>query len=246
MSHQRRYLSVLFLALLSTITLAQDAPTVVRTWLQQRHVSLGLTAKDATNWIVTSSSTDHKGVTYLYIEQMAHGLPVHGAVASFAVRSGEVVSFGNRLRADVHGKTSAAAPTLSATDALRNAAEQLALPPSATRVLISTSTYELVLGAESLSHDPIPAHLMHEALPDGRILLASDLTIRSINHINWWHLAVDAHSGKILRNIDYIVHCDMPSTSARAYRALDGLALTPSPLAPPPDGAGYRVFPFPT
>jgi extracellular elastinolytic metalloproteinase len=246
MINQRRSQFVPLLLLLSTTTLAQDAPSEVRSWLQQRHASLGLTAKDATDWTVTSTSADKKGVTYLYIEQMAHGLPVHGAVASFAVRSGEMVSFGNRLRADVSGKTFAPAPALSAVDALRNAAEQLELPALEPRVLRSSSTNDVVLDGTGISHDPIPARLIYEALPDGRIALAWDLTIRSVTSTHWWHLAVDAHSGKILRNNDYIVHCAAPSVGTSGYRAMDDLALAPSPLAPPPDGAEYRVFPFPT
>ena len=120
--------------------------------------------------------------------------PDSGAISWLATdgdSGGSSVDFGVRV-SDADGETAErsftvnvlnVAPTLSAMDALRNAAEQLALPTSATRVVGSTSANELVLSAERLSHDPIPAHLIHEAMPDGRILLAWDLTILSLIHI---------------------------------------------------------------
>ena len=145
MMYQRPSVLLHLFLLFGTISLAQDPASVVRGWLQQQHASLGLTAKDATDWTVTSTSTDKKGVTYVYIEQVAHGLPVRGAVASFAVRSGTVVSFGNRLRADVLGRTTAPAPSLDAVDALRQAVAQLGLPAWDSRVLRSNSITDLVL-----------------------------------------------------------------------------------------------------
>lgn len=231
---------------LSALTSAQDATSVVRRWLWKNHVSLGLTPRDAADWRVTSSSTDRKGVTYVYIEQIAHGLSVHGAVASFAVRSGEVVSFGGRLRGDVAGNAPAPSPTMGPLGSLRSAMEQLGLPAVASGVLSASSPNDLLLDGTGISHEPIPAHLTYEAIPNGRIALIWDLTIRSTNNINWWHLAVDGHTGEILRNNDHYTHCAWPSPGARAYRALDDLTLPASPLAPPPDGPAYRVFAYPT
>lgn len=234
------------LVLLGIVCSAQDAQSVVRDRLMRSRGPLGLTLKDVQDWTVTSSSTDQKGVTYLHIRQMAHGLPVMGAVASFAVRSGEVVSFGNRLRADVDGKTTSPTPTLTATDALRSAAEQLGLPLPSTRSPRAPSSTEAILEAGNISKDPVPARLIYEALPDGRIALAWDLTIRSTDNRHWWHLAVDARTGTVLRNNDYFTHCSHPGSFRRAYRAMDDLALLPALPAAPPDGAVYRVFPFPT
>ncbi len=227
-------------------SVAQDAPALVREFLHERRSTSGLTEKDAMDWRITSSSTDKKGITYLYIEQSAHGLSVHGAVASFAVRSGEVVSFGDRLCRDVSGKAPAPVPTLSATDALFRAAMNLGLPAPEPHVERTISTNDLVFDRAGISLDPISAKLIYEALPDGRIALAWDLTIRSITNTDWWHLAVDAHDGNILRNNDYFVHCAASAPVTSAYRALDDLARAPSPLAPPPDGSAYRVFPYPT
>lgn len=234
---------VWFLLLVGGVTVAQDAASAVRDRLRQQQTLLGLTTKDATDWTVTSSSTDKKGITYLYIEQTAHGLPIHGAVASFAVRSGEVVSFGDRLCRDASGKAPSPVPALSATDALRSAAASLGLPATERHVQRVLSTHHLVLDGAGISLDPIAAKLVYEVVPDGRIALAWDLTIRSINGNNWWHVAVDAHTGTIVRNNDYIQHCAVAPIGPTAYHALDDLAVPPTP---PGSGAAYRVFPFPT
>ncbi|HNK41330.1 MAG TPA: hypothetical protein PL002_09095, partial [Flavobacteriales bacterium] len=57
MIRSARPLLLTLMLLFSILTVAQDARTVVRQWLEQHHSSLGLTEKDATDWTVTSSTT---------------------------------------------------------------------------------------------------------------------------------------------------------------------------------------------
>ena len=246
MIRSARPLLLTLMLLFSILTVAQDARTVVRQWLEQHHSSLGLTEKDATDWTVTSSSTDKKSVTYLYIRQVAQGLPVHGAEASFAVRAGAVVSFGDRLIADAQTRATSPSPGIHAADAIKAAAAQLGLPVAEPGLRYGSSATDLLFDGSGISRDPIPAQLIYQALPDGSIMLAWDLTIRTTDGRHWWHVAVDAHTGDILRTNDYTTHCAVPFPTGRGYRALDDLALPSSPLAPPPDGSSYRVFPFPT
>ncbi|MBX2980594.1 MAG: T9SS-dependent M36 family metallopeptidase [Flavobacteriales bacterium] len=229
-------------------SLAQDATTVVRAWLQANHEAYGLEAADVADWTVTSASTDRKGVSYLYIQQRANGLPLQGAVANFAVREGRVLTFGNRLQVGVAARVPAVVGALDAEAALRHAALELGLGMPTGGVLRRTSSTELLLATNGVSHDPIPARLVYQPLRDGSIRLAWDLTIRSLVSPNWWHLSVDANDGSILHSTDHIVHCShTPDQFTRPYSAWDELVRAPAPPAPMPmDGAGYRVFPFPT
>lgn len=228
------------------ISMAQDARTVAQDWLNERKVQLGLSEKDATSWEVTSGSTDSKGISYVYIRQTVNGLPVQGAVANFAMRDGKVVSFGDRLLRDVSAKVNGPAPALDAKEAVRAAARELGLTASDVGVEGKASRTRLMLGRCGISSEPIPAQLLYQPVEGGAVRLAWDLTIRSATTSHWWHMAIDANTGKMLRNHDYTVECAIPTGSfSRGYDAMNDLLLPSAPAMPPPDGSSYRVFAIP-
>ena len=239
--------TLLFALLLPvTVVHAQDPSPVIRQWMQDHHASIGLSIEEARAFTITSSHTDRKGVTYAYIQQHVHGLPVFGAVANFAIRDGEVIHFGNRLIANISDQAPSASPALDAIEALHRAADHLNISVIDARVLIEHSPVDLKLSSSGISHDPIPAKLIFQPVKDEGLRLAWDFTIRSTSSPNWWRSAVDAIDGRILRQTDLIVDCDHEEyRSAGTYNAMDDLAIAP-PALMPPDGAGYRAFAFPT
>lgn len=245
MTNPLRIVLLLVLLPLAISGMGQAPAQVLGSWLKEKQAELGLSDKDVAEWTITSSSTDKKGVTYVYIQQHVDGLPVFGAVANFALRDGAVVAFGDRLKRDVATNAPAARPSMDARQALRKAAEQLGLKAEGVRIQHSTSPTELILSSSGISYDPIPARLIHQRDGNGELRLAWDLTIRSNSSPNWWHLAVDASNGTILRTTDHIVQCHHPEGAfQRPYDAMQDLARTP-PAAMLQDGSGYRVFAFP-
>lgn len=227
--------------------MAQMPNEALRGWLLEQQEKLGLSTKDVQEWTITSSSTDKKGVSYVYIRQTVNGLPVHGAVANFALRDGAVVAFGERLMRNVADDAPSAKPGMDAPQALRRSAQQLGLTAKGVRVLRSESPNHLILDPSGISHDPIPARLIYQPDEHGNLKLSWQLTIRSTSSPNWWNIAVDANTGSILRTGDYIVHCDHAAgTFERPYNALDDLVRAPAAAALLLDGAGYRVFDFPS
>ncbi len=240
--------SVLFLTLLSLATtgFCQTPAELIGPWLRERQEELGLSDKDVEDWTITSSSTDKKGVTYVYIRQQVNALPVFGAVANFALRDGAVVAFGDRLLRNAAVDAPSATPGMDAQQALRRAAQRLGLDATGVRVQHRSSPTDLLLSTSGISHDPIPARLIYQPDANGALNLAWDLTIRSNSSPNWWHLAVDAGTGTILRTTDHIVQCAHPvGAFERPYDALDDLARAPDAAAMLQDGSGYRVFAFP-
>lgn len=236
-----------FLLLLLPSIQAQDPVDAVRERLRETHMALGLTAEEASNWTVTSTSTDKKGVSYVYIRQELAGLPVFGAVANFAVRDGRVLHMGDRLERGLTQRLPSTTPVLSAEQALRAVARELELAPTDIRVVDQKSDRELTLSASGASRDPIPARLIIQPTKDGALRLAWALTIRSVATPNWWNVSVDANTGELLRKMDQMVSCSVHAgTFERPYDAMADLGRQPVPAASPLDGSGYLVFPFPT
>lgn len=241
------------LALLSLNCLAQGGEAPVDQWLLAHRTEWGITARDAAEWTVTSHGTDKRGVSYVYIRQTANGLPVAGAVANFALEDGQVVYAGNRLQADVAGRTAAATPQVGAEEALRMLARHLGIAVAEVQVEKRWSPADLLLGRSGISLDPIPAKLVYQPV-EGRhaIPLAWELVVRERGGQHWWRAAVDAHSGAVLRLDDRVTHCALPPGSfARGYNAMAELAPqqhggTSSARGGERDAAGYRIFPLPT
>lgn len=239
-------LALCALTLASFTTLrAQDAETVVREHLSANRAALGLTTKDVEHVVVTDRSTSaQSGTTFIYIQQTAHGLPVHNAVANFAVRDGRVVHAGDRLIRDVAGKAGAATPGLDASQAVLAATAQLGQTATGdAHVLRVREDGALELDPAGIALDPIKARLIYQPIADGRVLLAWDLTIRSVNGHDHWHLGVDAFSGAILRNNNYVVECAFPTEGMSAMD--DAMTCSPAAAAPLPAPDGYRVYAVP-
>lgn len=246
---------VLFLLFLSLVhpARAQDIMGQVRQWMQEHAEEWDLDGTEATMWEVTDTHTDKDGITYLYLRQTVHDLPVEGGVANFALRNGRVVGSGNRLQPDLLRRVAAPVPALDVRAALRKAAAAVGLIPRDIRVQERRSKYDLLLTPSAISTHPIPARLIYQAgSPEASTVpLAWEFGIREHGGQHWWRVVVDAHGGEVLRTDDRVVHCTVPSFTGSTGTPLWHDLLRPSaptPLAapPPPDGASYRVFALPT
>ena len=239
----------LFAGLLSaTALVAQDDVTMIRSYLLENADRSGLASTDVEQWRVTDRpSSKAAGTSIVHVVQTANGLDVHNAVGTFALREGHVVHFADRFVRNVHSKVGPAAPAITATQALMHAAKELDLLLSEEPVVLRElpdGSFEL--STAGIAHDPVRALLLYQPIKDGSIRLAWDLTIRSLNNINWWHLAVDASTGQLLRTNDYIVECRFPFDShVHANERKSSGAPDVAEIAAMPGTSGYRVFDVP-
>lgn len=227
--------------------MAQEDLSILRNHLLQERARLGLTAADVQQWRVTDRpSSKAPGTTIIHVNQTVNGLDVHNAIGTFAVRDGKVIHFADRFVRDVASKAGSASPSLTASDALRAAAQEMGIDlTSAPTVLRQLPGGAVDLSPSGISMGPILAELIYQPVKEGAVLLAWDLTIRSVNTANWWHLAVDANTGALLRENDYIVECQFPHEGHAHHVADKGQPagdMAPELLV---GGGGYRVFNLP-
>jgi len=233
--------------LITTLIHAQAEADPIRSYVQAKAADLGLTSADAEHWRVSDRpSSKAPGVTIVHVTQTVHGLDVHNAMGTFALRDGRVVHFVHRFVRDAASKAGAPVPAITAIDALRAAAKELNMVITGEpTILHALPDGVLALSPSGIAHDPIRASLLYQPVKDGTLRLAWDLTIRSVSSNNWWHLAVDASSGELLRQNDYIVECRFHGGDQRhAAAGAAVLAEAALPEAPPLTG-GYRVFDTP-
>jgi cysteine-rich repeat protein len=158
------------------------------------------------------------GITHLYLRQRVAGIDVFDSDVTVSVDPrGRIYSRDSNLVADAEGRANAQQPLLGAAEAISRAAEHLGLEataPQSLRTPGGVAREEVFLGG-AVSKDEIPVKLEYVPLEGADIRLAWNLVIRMPNGRHWWNLHVDAVTGEVLRQNDWIAH------------------------------ASYRVFPFP-
>lgn len=228
MHRRSRYLTLVFAiscAVLGTAAQAATAPEVALRHVQQQRSALGLSESDAEAVAVSDSYTSqHSGVTHVYLLQRVDGLDVYGATANVNVgRDGQVLSFDSDLVRNIASSINRRTPVLDATQAATAAAAGVGLTLTAPLQVLESGTQQVLLSTGGISLSPIAAKLIYQPV-DGAVRLAWNVEIEELTQQHWWSIRVDAENGAILSKEDYVDH----------------------EAAPVADGSSYRVFPIPT
>ncbi len=166
------------------------------------------------------------GITHLYLKQQVDGIDVFGGNVTMAVdRDGRILTRGERLVRNLQGRIGARQPTIGAAEAVARAADHLGIAaPAAPQVsrLVGGPAQEQVLEPGGVSRDEIPVKLEYVPRPGAGIRLAWNLVIRTPDGRHWWNLHVDAQTGAVLRQNDWMRH--------------DSYSVFPLPLKNPDDG----------
>jgi hypothetical protein len=225
--------------------------------LRRSAPDLGLTRADVSSVEVTSSYTSrHNGVTHVYVRQQHEGLPVFNAVGGVhLLPSGEVLSMDARFVRDLARKAPSANPSLAADGAIRSAARALDLGGDATMTLEVEQDGERIALFDGglVSRDPIPTELGYWLRDDGTVALAWKLVIHEWNEdADWWEMAIDAASGQVLKQHNYVVkhhwhslRKHVPASQAFARHWQQAREPQSGTLAHARATGSYRVFPLP-
>jgi hypothetical protein len=192
---------------------------------------LGLKADDLTGYTVTSQYTsEHNGVTHIYLQQSIQGLDVLGAYINVNLSAaGEIINVGSSFISSDAASKSWAFPSaaLSASDALRSLAYDFGWSLDVTPSAASSSfpgdfSYSTILDARGVSLEDIPAELVFVPLEGGGMELAWNLLVQTTDGQHAYNAAVSADDGELLHLNDWI--------SADSYRVYD------APFESPNDG----------
>lgn len=222
--------------------------------LRLKAADYGVSAADLADLQVSSQHTsEHNGVTYVYLAQHFQGRAVAGGVATVSVaKDGVVLHVAESLVANLREATGSA--SLDARGALEAAAEELELdvPEASVEKRASGAEQATVLSPAGISQEEIPARQVWQPTEDG-LRLAWELVIDEADAAHLWQIVVDAETGEALSVEDWTDHDHAGHLHGLARGAHQftqpsvltprtGLAGSPNPVI---DGSSYRVFAFP-
>lgn len=233
-----------------------DALQIALDYIRRNRRELGLTGADIGDVVVTDYYVSaHNGVTHIYLRQQYKGIEVFGADININVAAdGSIINLGNSFVPNLPAAVNAQNPRRAATDAVESAARHLGLNlnrPLQVLSLQSGAQREALLSDGGISRQEIPARLIYQPVSSSEVRLAWLIEIEEIDNPNWWAMTVDAETGAVLAQIDYVDHdtWGSPDAASANHTAAPGLGVfSAAPTSLPwfqTDGAAYNVFALP-
>ena len=222
-----------------------QAFTSVLNHFEARQAAFGLSDSDLTDVAVTDEYvSQHNGVTHVYLRQKVNGVELYNARASAHVTpAGRVVGLHSTFVADAASRAAAATPSLTVEGAIEAAAQHLDLNMSEVPAILepADARHRMLLSGADLSLEPIPAQLVYFATESGALRLAWDLAIYQRDARHWWNVQVDAQSGAVLDQTDWVVEDEWVSEGPKP----DYRPLAPSPAVGARASGSYNVWAMP-
>ena len=205
-----------FYILLATNLSAQSLEFIVQQQLEAFAPQSNLSPADISDWRITDHHVSQQsGIQHIYIRQQYQGIEIIGANADLHLTSkGKAAfSFHSKFISNIVSQVnnSNTSPQLSAIEAVESAASELGYRLSTPLSIIKTFDnigQDILLSNGGISLEDIPAKIVYQTGQNGELKLAWDISILELNQQNWWSIRVDAATGKILDQNNWIVTCN--------------------------------------
>ncbi|MFC4635451.1 T9SS-dependent M36 family metallopeptidase [Dokdonia ponticola] len=236
----------------ATLTNAQDYGTIIRDHLDANRSTLGITTQDISGLTITDEVFSRTSqTTHVYTNQSINNIPVFNGGVNVAFKDGSIIHVASNLQKDIASRVNATAPVVTPTQAASQAAIALGLGSSNFSLNQTISSQEFVLTQGGVSLEEVPVKLVYQPTEDNALKLAWDLSIHTLDAKHWYSVRVDALSGELLQQHDWVVSCTFEShnheatnsvaQSASEFSMNQQTAIANELLA----GEQYNVFPMP-
>ena len=228
--------SVLFLAILN-VCLGQNETVSIQRYLQEHAGSWNLKSSDLADLeVVSSASSKASNTKHVKVRQTKNGVSIIDGFGIVTVRNNEVIHVTSNFVAVSDPVNHTA---LIAEEAVTAAMKHLDLADVPLKQLQNTGNSFLFAKA-GISKVDIPVKLFL-GNDNGQLLYIWDLSISPLNSDHWWSMRINAETGEVLFQNDWVTHCSVEHCSGENHHA------TPSRMVPPPPpGADqYQVYALP-
>ena len=242
---------VMFVLAFSTLQ-AQDYMTLLKDNLLTTRAADGLLEQDVEELSTYNQYLSRKnGVVHLYAIQKVNGIEVFNGNVSAAFKGEQIVHIGDNLRRGIVGSVNATTPVLSPLQAATTASELLGAGNANFSILETISGQEVLLNQGGVSFDNVPVKLVYQTTEDNQLKLAWDLSIHMTNQPHWYSVRIDALTGELLNQQDWIVSCTFDShkhgntTSVASKESEEVFGFAQEAASVALAGEQYNVFPMP-
>ncbi|KAI8895827.1 Fungalysin metallopeptidase-domain-containing protein [Globomyces pollinis-pini] len=167
--------------------------------------------------LVKQFHRDNFGVLHVYGVRLINDIPVDNNSWAVHLKDGKVVS-------------------LSSTFTGGAGVSKRALPP---KVVVSLDqAVKNAIGELGVNRDDFPATLAYIQLPSGQYTYAHQFQLKNDDASKWYHVSVDAATGKVVQVVDYVQKATFKAIQLPAVDVRDGFTtiVDPEVLASSPKG----------
>ncbi|WP_339632071.1 T9SS-dependent M36 family metallopeptidase [Bizionia echini] len=183
--------------------------SVIQNYLNQNKDKFGLTVSDILDLSVENEYlSKNTKITHVYVNQRYQGVAILNAVSSVAIKGNVVFYYANNFIGNINDKVNTVSPQLTAEQAIQNAATSLNLGSVQNLDLVKNVNNNYVFSNGNISQTNIPVRLVYFQNETGNLILSWDLSIHTLDGANWYSVRVDAISGEILSQNDWILACN--------------------------------------
>ena len=210
-----------------------DTKALALSYFGGRSRALGLTPSDVGDMLLKDDYvTRHNGIRHLYWRQRIGGIEVWNADLAINVAAdGSIINMHQAFVPDLSSKATVLQPEINAAAAISFAASAIGTNIRAPLMLLRQDggpAQKAIYSGAGISADDIPVQLIYQPVEDGRsVRLAWDMVIRETDTANWWSLRIDAVTGELIGQVNYMAEhgSEKAAAGGTSYQ--------------------YRVFPFP-
>ena len=208
------FLSVLvfFLFLLSSQSIFSQN-TVVDQNLQIIATQEGLAPADVSDYVINNTHRSKRSdLNHFYLLQRFDGIEIYETQSSIHTRTdNSLFRYNSAFLSDIAGRISTTSASLSHSDAIQRVIESFGYDdsqlPSETENMGGREEAK-IFAPGSISLDDIPIKLMYYQTDAGQLRLCYDLIINETDYSDWWSLKVDANTGEIVDQVNWVVECN--------------------------------------
>ena len=197
------------------------------------------------------SFSKNSEVTHVYLYQTYKGIKIHNAISNVAIKGNKIFYFKDNFVSDIERKINRSVPTVKPIEAIHKTASHFQIKLDTQSETVETSANRKVFSNKGMSQERIPVELMYCLDNAGNLVLVWDLNIFTPDGTHWWSVRVDASSGAILQQNDWMINCSFEDTHVHEHHGISSAlkhqnaAINFEAQTFTADGSQYNVLPLP-
>lgn len=228
--------------------------TIIQNYLNQNKETYGLTVSDISDLTVDKEFfSKNSKITHVYLNQRYQGISIFNAISSVAIKGNAVFYYANSFTGNINERVNTTTPQLTAEQAIQTAASVLNLGAVQNLDLLEKINNKYVFSNGAISQTSIPVELVYFKDEAGSLTLSWNLSIHTLNGANWHSVRIDAVSGEILNQNDWVLSCNFGDSQHENHNHVTNTFIQAEPNFSlfkeasymTNDGSQYNVFALP-